>query len=186
GKIYWVDTGTNNVAGSKGAMAVNRGDMNGTGPHEVIASVNQPWDITLDTRVTSYPEWLRRRFLKDVPASLSDPAADPDHDHRNNLLEYFTGLNPLVAENLPMTDHTWANDTLLFTHRQSLSPITDVLATVEISTDLKTWNSGAAFTEILETNPGNGGLNIVHRAKQETLKSPRNLFMRLKVELAPP
>ena len=85
-----------------------------------------------------------------------------------------------------MTDHTWANDTLLFTHRQSLSPITDVLATVEISTDLKTWNSGPAFTEMLETNPGNGGLNIVHEAKQEALKSPRNLFMRLKVELAPP
>ena len=186
GKIYWVDTGTNNVAGSKGAKAVNRGDMNGTGPHEVIASVNQPWDITLDTRVTSYPGWIRRRFPKDVPASLSDPAADPDHDHRNNLLEYFTGLNPLFAETLPVTNYAWADNTLLFTHRQSLSPITDVLATVEISTDLKTWNSGPAFTEILETNPGNGGLDIVHRVKQEAFASPRNLFMRLRVEFAPP
>lgn len=85
-----------------------------------------------------------------------------------------------------MTTHAWANNTLLFTHRQSLSPIPDILATIEISTDLKTWNSGAAFTEILETNPGDGGLDIVHGAKQEAFASPRNLFMRLKVELAPP
>ncbi len=186
GKVYWVDTGTNNVTGSRGAMAVNRGDMNGAGPHEVIANVNQPWDITLDTSVATYPEWIQRRFLKDDPASLSDPAADPDHDQQKNLLEYFAGLNPLVAETLPMTNHTWTNGTLLFAHRQRLLPVTDVLATVEISTDLETWNSGAAFTTILETNPGNDGVSVVHAVNHETIKASRSLFMRLKVELAAP
>jgi len=186
GKVYWVDTGTNNVAGSRGAMAVNRGDMNGTGPHEVIAGVNQPWDITLDPRVTTYPEWIHRRFEKDAPDSVSNPDADPDGDHLNNLLEYYTGLNPFAAENLPVASHTWTNGNLLFTHRQTLSPITDVNAAVEISTDLKTWNSGAAFTEILETNPGTEALSIVHWAKQEAIEARRNFFMRLKVELLEP
>ena len=186
GKVYWVDTGTNNVADSMGAMAINRGDMNGAGPHEVIANVNQPWDITLDPRVATYPEWIQRRFLKNGPAFLSDPTADPDRDQQNNLLEYFAGLNPLVAENLPMTSHTWSNGTLLFTHPRRLSPVTDILATVEISTDLETWNSGPAFTGILETKTTDGGVSIVHGAKQEAFKASRSLFMRLKVELVAP
>ncbi len=85
-----------------------------------------------------------------------------------------------------MTNHTWTNGTLLFAHRQRLLPVTDVLATVEISTDLETWNSGAAFTTILETNPGNDGVTVVHGVNQEAIKASRNLFMRLKVELADP
>ncbi|MFP6871910.1 MAG: hypothetical protein VCA55_00230 [Verrucomicrobiales bacterium] len=185
GKVYWVDTGTNNVDGSKGAMTVSRGDMDGTGPHEVVANVNQPWDITLDTRVSTYPEWVHRRFQKDAPASVSAPDADPDRDLRKNLLEYFTGLNPFTAENLQAMNYTWINGNLLFSHRQTLSLITDVIATVEVSADLQTWNSGAAFTEIHEINPGSDALSVVHMPKQEAIGS-RNFFMRLKVELVEP
>ena len=186
GKIYWVDTGTNRVAGSKGSMAVNRGDMDGIGPHEVIAGVNQPWDITLDTRVTTYPEWVQRHFQKDAPSSLSGPSSNPDRDHHNNLLEYFTGLNPLTHDAITLTSHSRVDGSLLFSHRQTLAQLTDVLATVEISTDLNTRNSGPAFTEILETTHDNGALRVVHRAKQEIIQPQKTLFMRLKVELIDP
>ena len=186
GKVYWVDTGTNRVAGSKGSMAVNRGNMDGIGPHEVIAAVNQPWDITLDARITTYPEWVQQRFTKDAPPSLSGPASDPDRDHRSNLLEYFSGLNPLAHDTITLTSHARVNGSLLFSHRQTLSPLTDVLATVEISSGLKTWNSGPAFTEILETTHGNHALTVIHGAKQEIIQAQRTLFMRLKVDLLNP
>ena len=78
------------------------------------------------------------------------------------------------------------NGSLLFSHRQTLSPLTDVLATVEISSGLKTWNSGPAFTEILETTHGNDALTVIHGAKQEIIQAQRTLFMRLKVELIDP
>ena len=152
----------------------------------MVANVNQPWDITLDTRVATYPEWIHRRFQKDAPSSVSDADADPDGDLRKNLLEYFTGLNPFAAENLPVVNHTWINGNLLFTHRQTLSPITDVHAVVEISADLETWQSGNEFTEVIETNPGSDALSVVHMPKKEAVAAHRNLFMRLKVELLEP
>ena len=186
GKIYWADTGTNNVAGSKGGMAINRGSMDGRGPHEVIARVNQPWDITLDTRVANYPEWVQRHFPKDGLPSLSDPAADPDHDFHSNLLEYFTGLNPLSHEGAALTGYTRANGKLLFSYRQTLSPITDILATVEVSPNMQTWNSGAAFSKLIEKKQDDGAIRFVHGIQQEAIQQHANLFIRLKVDLLAP
>ncbi|MCP4847021.1 MAG: hypothetical protein GY899_03630 [Verrucomicrobiaceae bacterium] len=186
GKIYWVDTGTNGVAGSKGGMAVNRGNMDGTGEQEVIASVNQPWDITLDDRITSYPEWVQQRFQKDAPPASSNPSSDPDRDLRSNLLEYFFGLNPLAHETIPVTSHARLNGNLLFSHRRTLSPLTDILATVEVSSDLETWNSGTAFTEVIETTRSDDALSVSHRAKQDLSPAQRTLFLRLKVDLLSP
>ena len=50
GKVYWVDTGTNSIGG-KGAKAVSRGDMDGSGPHEKLATKNKTCYQTQDTLV---------------------------------------------------------------------------------------------------------------------------------------
>ena len=182
GKVYWADTGTNNVAGSKGGMAINRGSMDGRQPHEVIARVNQPWDITLDTRVASYAQWIQRHFDKSSPTSLSRPNADPDNDDHSNLMEYFSGLNPLTHENVHLTNYTKQKGELLFKHRQTLSPIPDIIATVEVSPDMKTWNSGSSLTEIIEKTQDYQGISVVHGVKQEVIHQRKFFFMRLKVD----
>ncbi len=103
-KIYWVDTGTNGTSGF-GRSGVNRGDLDGNGAAEALigpSSTNtfssQPWDLDLDTRTTTYSQWLARFFRKDAALAHSSPTADPDQDGVTNLAEYAQGLRPWLPD----------------------------------------------------------------------------------------
>lgn len=94
GKVYWVDTATNGTPGTLGDRAVSRGDMDGSGPHEVLVDLgSEPWDVDVDPRVASYAQWTARFFVKN-PGAIATPDADPDADGILNVLECALGLHP--------------------------------------------------------------------------------------------
>jgi hypothetical protein len=95
GKLYWVDTGTNGKPGSAGPRAISRGDMDGSGPHEILVNLNnEPWDIDVDPRCATYAEWVARYFVRN-PGAIAGPAADPDSDGILNVMECALGSHPL-------------------------------------------------------------------------------------------
>ncbi len=94
GKVYWVDTGTNGFPNTVGDQGVSRGDMDGSGPQEVLASLGtEPWDIEVDPRCATYAEWKARYFIKN-PGTIADPGSDPDNDGIPNVVECALGLRP--------------------------------------------------------------------------------------------
>lgn len=93
GKVYWVDTGTNAGVGL-GSQAISRGDMDGSGPHEVLVNLgSEPWDIDVDPRVLTYSEWVARFFVRN-PGAIAEAGADPDGDGILNVIECAMGLHP--------------------------------------------------------------------------------------------
>ena len=141
GKVYWVDTGTNAGVGL-GSQAISRGDMNGSGPHEILVNLgSEPWDIDLDPRVASYQEWTARYFLKNAGA-IADASSDPDGDLLPNLMECALGLHPSRPDfpAIPeLTTHTEGGLTfpaVRFTRRYG---ITDPTLLPQHSTDLESW-----------------------------------------------
>ena len=184
-KIYWVDTGTNNIGGT-GARAVSRGDMDGSGAQEVLANVTQPWDITLDLRVNNYPEWQARRFRNDAPPSVTSGDANPDSDQHLNLAEYFAGLDPFRSESIQATRLLPVDDGFQFTYRQSRHPIGDIIATVELASDLRNWRSGPAVAEFLaQGDSGDGALESTHKIVVDAI-NPNGTQVRLRLQLVAP
>ena len=127
GKIYWADTGTNNRSNSTGANAICRGDMNGSGPIEILATVSQPWDVVVDPTITSYENW-RQRFLP-IDALHDHPGDDADGDGIINVLAYALGRDPPVF--------TLGPPRLKYAIRNDVTDLTGLR--IEISTDLRNW-----------------------------------------------
>ena len=142
GKIYWVDTASNGFPNTLGDNAVSRGDMDGSGPHEVLVFLGtDPWDIELDPRVAGYGEWVARYFIKS-PGTLAAPVSDPDNDGILNVMECALGLHPRRADvsGLPVLIlHTEGGETfpaIRFTRRTGVTGL-EVLP--QHSTDLEFW-----------------------------------------------
>lgn len=105
---------------------------------------------TLTSAATSWLQWQTGKFSE---AELSSPsisgaAADPDRDGIVNLLEYALALEPKnpstiglpTVGSMQLSGKTYS--TLNFTKPLAL---TDLTYTVQVSTDLQTWNSGPAW-----------------------------------------
>jgi hypothetical protein len=142
GKVYWVDTATNNTPGTLGDRAVSRGDMDGSGPHEVLVDLgSEPWDVDVDPRVATYAEWTARFFNKN-PGDLAAASADPDNDGTANVLECALGTHPrrADADDLPVvTTHSESGQTwpaIRFTRRTG---VTGLSVLPQHSTDLEFW-----------------------------------------------
>jgi hypothetical protein len=92
-KFYWADTGTAAGLGT-GDRAVSRGDFDGSGAVEVLASGSEPWDVALDRRCANYAEWTRRCFPVSPLPVVPPPQDDPDRDGMNHALEYAFDTPP--------------------------------------------------------------------------------------------
>ena len=99
---------------------------------------------------TPWQQWQSEKF---TPAELADstisgPAADLDQDGIPNLLEYALALEPKMGTRtgLPMTGIQSIGGKTYFTFTFSKPrSITDITYTVEVSSDLQTWNSGPSY-----------------------------------------
>jgi hypothetical protein len=99
-----------------------------------------------------YQIWQASNFTS---AELTNPAisgdtADPDGDGIPNLMEYAFGLNPKVANpnGMPVVGVQklgGTNSYLVISYKEVLYD-TDISYTVQVSSDLITWNSGPGFT----------------------------------------
>ena len=127
GKIYWVDTGTNNRSGSVGGRALCRGDMDGSGPVEVLINLSQPWDVVIDPGISDYKDW-RKRYLP-ANTELDGPEDYVDGDGIQNGIVYAMGNRlPAISTNPPALEYAV---------RKNVSDLADLR--VELSTNLRTW-----------------------------------------------
>lgn len=194
GRVYWVDTGTNGFPNTVGDQGVSRGDMDGSGPHEVLASLgSEPWDIEVDPRCASYAEWKARFFVRN-PGNIADPGSDPDNDGILNVLECALGLHPNKGNlsGLPViTTHTESGITypaIQFTRRTGMAGLS-VLP--QHSSDLEFWwdeNSPTdgipRLTNVSVTPLPEGMERVVERSIFSLAENPRQ-YLRVKAAITP-
>jgi hypothetical protein len=145
-KIYWADTGTNGGGGKK----IQRGDMNGSGDIETLFTGSQPWDVYIDATPDAYSDWSTRFFRKDAPPEIAGPKGDPDRDTLVNEVERALGSHPLNVEpqSVPSPSLIIADGNVFpaLTFERQRGGIPSLNYKVELSTDLRLWNSGDALT----------------------------------------
>jgi len=137
-----------------------------------------------------YNAWRAARFSA---AELAQPAisgdtADPDGDGLNNLLEYAFDRNPRRADGMGVLQTTMETEVgtglrylvVSFTRRKAP---TDLTYTVEMSTDLKTWDSGPGYTT--ELSATGSGVTELARIRIEPSSGATRQFARVKITLAP-
>lgn len=120
---------------------------NATGaPHLTTANVgNQPLPILTEA------SWQSSVFTTAQLAdnTISDWAADPDHDGHSNFLEYALGGDPLTFEtNLGFTATITTSGSQEFLNLELIrQPARLATVQIEISTDLSAWQTGGELIE---------------------------------------
>ena len=166
----WASTGTN-------ALRVSAANTSGTGSAPLTVVVQTP-----------YASWQNTVFTQ---AQLSNPAvsgdtASPAGDGIPNLMKYALNLNPWAngTGGLPAgaIATTGSGNYLDLTYTQSLAA-TDLTFLVQVSTDLKTWNSGAGYTTAPSAvlNPGGLTENVTVQAIAPANGNTPKQFIRLQV-----
>ena len=97
-----------------------------------------------------FSTWRTANFTAGELANnaISGANADPDRDGLMNLLEHAFRLPPKVASVSPVQISSLAADAIFVTYPQNVDA-TDVVLTVQQTTDLTTWNSTGVTYEVL-------------------------------------
>ncbi len=134
-------------------------------------AVTTPAASTYASWVASYPTLID-----------TSPSADPENDGISNLLAYAFNLDPTVQNfsGLPMT--TVQNGYMTISYVQVITA-TDLVYTVQVSSDLINWNSGSSYTTQVSTTPINSTTQMVtvrDNIAIDPVNAPRR-FIRLEV-----
>jgi hypothetical protein len=135
-----------------------------------------------------YDAW---RFARFNAGELGDPIisgdqGDPDNDRLKNLLEYAFHLdpktwNPGAGFSGSIQDVGLEGRLFQIAYTRLKAP-RDIDYTLEVSTDLSTWNSGPGFTqELTASDDGNGVTETVYVKVIAPLDQPGQRFVRLRV-----
>lgn len=130
--------------------------------------------------VSSYVQWKKANLATEL---LDSPLDDPDHDQSSNLMEFVFGTSPVkagAATPIPPSFVQVSDKNYL---QLSVPRVRNRLATVavEVSSDLVTWNSGAAFTTVVSDS---GNMLVVRDKTPSDPAMPRR-FMRVKAVATP-
>jgi hypothetical protein len=82
----------------------------------------------------------------------ADPTADPFHTGVSNYAAYAFGINPTVPDRLQLPAGVIRNGYLQISYPR-WKDVGDLIYIVEVSDDLKTWNSGASYTRPVSVTP---------------------------------
>jgi hypothetical protein len=149
----------------------------------VIGTVNPAGSpFLMRSEITrDYPQW---RALRLAGESLNGPGDDPDQDGLSNHLEFAFDTLPLNASSRAVTAGSFielGGQTYL---QLSIPRKRTHLATlaVQVSSDLKVWDEGAAFTEVLSDT----ATEWIVRDKVPLASAPDGKrFMRFKASIGP-
>lgn len=136
---------------------------------------------------SGYKSWITANFsaAQQGDATISGEKADPDQDGLPNLVEYFLGAKPLVieADKAPKASLTQVGqDWFLSVSYAAKNGLTDVKGQVELSADMKTWQTPPNLVVVSNTANADGTTTTVIRAA-EALGQMASRYARLKVSL---
>ena len=117
--------------------------------------------------------------------TVSGPSANPAHDGMVNLLKYAFGLDPTLTNataGLPVAGQSGGALTLSYIRRHDVA---DLTYTVEVSSDLVTWQSGPDCTQELSVTPIDAQRDQVVAADLTPVSGTGRHFIRLKVTQGP-
>jgi hypothetical protein len=110
----------------------------------------------------TYSFWRNLFWSTPISAdnAITGPAADPDGDGINNLMEYLYGLNPTQVDStpqvVPAVETINAAPHLTVSLRLS-GGASDVTVVPQYSSDLATWSNNASILQLLQSTPGDDG-----------------------------
>jgi hypothetical protein len=151
------------------------------------ASSNYSIGVSQQATVTllqpNFSVWASNK-LAALPAGQQGPNANPAHDGVSNLMKYALNMDPTVnsVQGLPVSSLATSGGkqylTISFTQREDVS---DLAYTVQISSDLVNWYSGASYTTSVSSTPmGNGIFTTVVR-DLTAVGTTRSRYIRLVV-----
>lgn len=178
--------GALSISGTPNAPGVTSATLT---PANVAGNTSTMLTLTVFNRFAS---WAGQNFnaAELNNPNLSGPSGDATGAGIANLFKYAFRIPPHLLglpAGLPVAGVQRFNGidylTLTYTHDQSA---TDVALTVEVSTDLTTWNAGAGYTvEVSRTDNGNGSETVVTRDVVPQLAAAHR-FIRLEgTQIAP-
>ena len=132
----------------------------------------------------AYSSWASQYYS---PAQLAEPSvggglANPSGDGICNLLDYAFGLDPTMHNSqsaLPQASVS-ADGYLVLTYLFN-QYAADLACTVEVSSDLQTWNSGAGYTSAPVVLSDNGIMQMLQVTDLTPMSAGGNRFIRLRV-----
>ncbi len=134
------------------------------------------------TTPTQYQSYMGTYFTAQQMAdpTITGDMADPDHDGISNLLEYAFGMDPTHADvsNLPVMSLQNGYMTISFVQR--VAP-TDLTYTVEVSSDMSTWNSGSSYTTQVSTTAIDAATQRVVVRDNTLVSAATRRFIRVRV-----
>ncbi len=173
--VTWTGT-TNFVAGDFSASNLGGGS---TGAFAIIGN-----SLVLNVTAGGYAVWSATAFTAGTPAGDRLPAADPDKDGINNLMEYALNTNPSVSSAGPAPEvATVGADKFLQIRWTRPNNRTDITTSGEVSTDLTPaldWVTGPANVTTTFNPAGAGQEEVIIRSAQAIGSGPRR-FIRAKV-----
>ena len=165
------------TAAASGTSGTGTGSSSGTGSGSGSGT-------GAGSTVTNFASWLAKYFTASQrnDATISGAGADPYGSGVPNLLAYGLQLNPATARPTDIPQAVISNGHLSLTYLVPTS-ISDITYTVEVSSDLKTWNSGSGYTQIVSNVSGTTGRTVTVQDSLPT--STQKHFMRLRVTQIP-
>ena len=171
------------TAGTSGAFVVWMENGNGVSrSSQFIFPVMADRNLVANFQPATFSAWQAAHFS---PAFQSDPGsgaqADPDGDGIINLLEYASNLDPKIPNPSSLPAQTGVENGLLtLTYFRNMNA-SDLAFSVEVSSDLLNWDSGAAFTSAPAILGDDGFTQIIKVNDLTPVSSASRRFIRLRV-----
>ena len=173
------------IASPAGTSFTDIGLSNGKAYFYVVSTLAQGQQSASSAQVSAtpnvtYASWQSTYFTsQQVAAGLAGPNADANGDGIKNIVAYAFNVSPFanIAGALPVAQVVNGYLTLTFTQR---TDSTDVTYTVQVSSDLINWYSGANYTMQISSTPLDGDTATV-TVSDNVPASPGPRFMRLSI-----